>query len=254
MRSTHYAVTLAMFAAVAAVAPAQTGSDKLPSFEVASVTANHENTPDPGHERLHVNPGSLSLMNASLRFCVQWAYGVPEYQLSGPGWLRELKFDIAAKTSTPSTEAEMRRMMQTLLAERFKLVLHRETKPLDVYEMRVAKRGLKLTKADIEETGEIDDKNREGFYAFHHVTMAEFAQQIRNMALHDPVVDHTGIQGRYDMTLRFPAGYRPTPQGFEDMPPVMVLVEEQFGLTMELKKLPIEILVVDSVEKSPIEN
>jgi uncharacterized protein (TIGR03435 family) len=56
------------------------------------------------------------------------------------------------------------------------------------------------------------------------------------------------------MTLTFPAGYHPTPQGLEEMPPVMELVEKQFGLTLELKKLPTEVLVIDQAEKLPIEN
>ena len=84
--------------------------------------------------------------------------------------------------------------------------------------------------------------------------MAEFAEQIRNLALNFPVVDHTGLQGRYDMTLRFPAGYHPMPQAHGEMPSVMDLVEEQFGLTPELKKFPTEVVVVDSAEKIPIEN
>jgi uncharacterized protein (TIGR03435 family) len=172
----------------------------------------------------------------------------------GPDWLRTLKFDIAAKTSAPSTEAEMRRMMQTLLAERFKVVLHRETRPLDVYEMRIGKHGLKLTKAAGEESGETDVKDGQGFYAFHQVTMPEFAERIRSLALDKPVVDQTGLQGRYDMTLRFPAGSRPMLQAHDDTPSVMDLVEEQFGLKLELKKLPTEVLVIDRAEKTPVEN
>jgi uncharacterized protein (TIGR03435 family) len=237
--------------AMAAICVASQDGKSL-SFEVASAAPNRETSP--GRERLQVNPGGLSLMKASLWFCIQWAYDVRSDQVSGPDWLRTLKFDIAAKTSAPATEAEMRRMMQTLMAERFKVVLHRETRTLDVYEMRIAKHGLKLTKVDSEESGEMDTRNGQGFYAFHHVTMTEFAQQIRSLALNKPVVDHTGLQDRYDLTLRFPAGDRPVGEAHGDMPSVMDLVEEQFGLKLELKKLPTEVLVIDRAEKTPIEN
>ena len=84
--------------------------------------------------------------------------------------------------------------------------------------------------------------------------MTEFAQQIRSLALNKPVVDHTGLEGRYDMTLRFPAGHRPMGEAHGDMPSVMDLVEEQFGLKLELKKLPTEVLVIDQAEKTPIKN
>ena len=188
MQSGHDALALTMFLALAAHAPAQT-PDKLPSFEVASVKESLD--ANGNRERLRMDPGGLSLTDASLSFCIRWAYNVRSDQVSGPDWLRR-KFDIVAKTSAPSTEGEMRRMMQTLLASRFKLVLHRETKQLDVYEMRIAKHGPNLTKADSEESGELDVRDREGFYAFRHVTMTEFAQQIR-LALDHPVVDHTGI-------------------------------------------------------------
>jgi uncharacterized protein (TIGR03435 family) len=77
---------------------------------------------------------------------------------------------------------------------------------LSVYERRIAEHGLKLAKAGSQENGEMDAKDRQGFYAFHHVTMPEFAQQIRSLALDRPVLDHRGLPRRYDMTPRFPAG------------------------------------------------
>src|ERR1017187_7791620 len=130
MRFGHHALALTMFLALAARAPAQT-PDKLPSFEVASVKESHD--ANRNREHLRVDPGGLSLIDASLSLCIRWSYNVRTDQVSGPEYLRT-KFDIVAKTSAPSTEGEMRRMMQTLLADRFKLVLHREVKQLDVYE------------------------------------------------------------------------------------------------------------------------
>ena len=226
--------------------------DMTLSFDVASVKANVENSLS--RERLHVSPGGVSLLNASLSFCVQWAYDIRRDQVSGPDWVRQLKFDIAAKTAAPSAEAEMRRMMRTLLSERFKLVFHRATRPLDVYELGIGKHGPKLTKAASEESGDMDFKDRRGFYAFHHVTMTEFVKQIRGLALDHEAVDKTGLEGRYDMMLKFPAGYRPLPHAYGEMPSVMDLLEEQFGLKLELKRLPTEVLVIDRADKTPIDN
>src|SRR5437899_8571432 len=87
-----------------------------PAFEVASIRAGQ-----PGRESIEYVPGSLTMRNVRLTACIRWAYGVPEYQVTGPDWMNDTWFDIAAKAGSPAPEAELRVMLQTLLVDRFKL-------------------------------------------------------------------------------------------------------------------------------------
>jgi uncharacterized protein (TIGR03435 family) len=117
----------------------------VPSFEVASVKrTQHGRTPDGwSHSSLKITgPGRFLATNASLHECIRWAYEIKDYQLSGPDWLAsdEASFDIEAMAPPGTPEKQMRLMAQALLAERFKLALHRETRQLPVYLLTVAKK------------------------------------------------------------------------------------------------------------------
>src|SRR5580698_1440519 len=115
------------------------------SFDVASVKPNRagigENAP---REKITASPGSLTMQNVSLQTCIKWAYGLRDFQISGPGWLASEKYQIAAKAPGPAPEPELRLMLRALLSERFKLKTHMETKEKPVYELVVAKNGPKL--------------------------------------------------------------------------------------------------------------
>src|SRR5580698_7072684 len=106
------------------------------SFDVASVKPNRagigENAP---REKITASPGSLTMQSVSLQTCIKWAYGLRDFQISGPGWLTSERYDIVAKASGPSTGAELRVMLRSLLADRFKLRSHVETKEKPVYEL-----------------------------------------------------------------------------------------------------------------------
>ena len=142
----------AILLAVAAFGQASAPSP-APAFDVASVKLN---TAEIARERgalprrataVHVEPGAVTIRQLSLMDCIRWAFQLSRKQVSGPDWLNFTNVDIAAKAAGPVPEAELRRMLQTLLVDRFKITLHRETKELTAYTL-----GLKLasTKAPVE--------------------------------------------------------------------------------------------------------
>src|SRR5262245_27511500 len=103
------------------------------TFEVASVKPAAPRTEGSRRESIEVGPGSLTLRNIRLSSCIKWAYRVFEYQIAGPGWLTTERFDIVAKAEGPAEEQELRLMLRGLLAERFKLAFHRQTKEMSAY-------------------------------------------------------------------------------------------------------------------------
>lgn len=219
------------------------------AFEVASVKPNAEGR---GREQVQSSPTNLIMRKASLRFFIHWAYELRLDQISGPGWLNTERYDVAAKTDSPSTEQQLRLMLQTLLAERFKLVFHRETKILPVYELVAGKGSSKLREAKGDEKSELSVTRAS--YALHHASMSELAERLVELgAVDHPVADRTGIQGSFDFSLSFPEGWRPGPTSDRSGISIFSILEEQLGLKLELRKSPVETLVVDQAER-PSEN
>src|ERR1035441_4249184 len=123
-------LTLILFAATAAFG--QAADSPAPAFAVASVKASQ---PGAGggrgrRDNIQVSPGTVTMRNVSLKSSIRWAWHVSEFQVSGPDWLDSERYEIAGKAPGPATEEQLRLMMQTLLRERFKLALHRQTKEL----------------------------------------------------------------------------------------------------------------------------
>jgi uncharacterized protein (TIGR03435 family) len=157
------------------------------------------------------------------------------------------------KGAEPSTESQFRLMLQNLLAERFKLAFHRETKMLSEYEMVVAKAGPKLVESKLTEN--VYQRGGRTAYELPHTSMSEFATRLVELgAVSLPVVDRTGIPAFFDITLTFPEGMRPMDR--LDIPVVadiFSILERQFGLKLEERKVVAEILGIDHAER-PTEN
>jgi uncharacterized protein (TIGR03435 family) len=177
------------------------------------------------------------------------AYRIKDYQLSGgPGWVYAERYDIDAKAEDNPSRDQMRMMIQSLLKERFKLNLRRENKELSVYVLALGKGGIKFGKAaDRPSSGfEVDP----GRIAGYGVTMAELADQLSRM-MDRPVVDNTGVEGRFDLVLRYRSvdttGNGPSPDS--SAPDVLTAIGEQLGLRLEAAKAPVEVLVIDHAEK-----
>jgi uncharacterized protein (TIGR03435 family) len=224
-------------------------TESQPAFEVASVKPNPDGR---GREQVESSPISLTIRKGTLGFYILWAYDARRDQIVGPDWLNRERYDIVAKAGGPSTERQLRLMLQTLLAERFKLAFHRETKTLPVYEMLVAKGGARLIESKSGDSANL----RAGrlSYEIPHTTLPEFALRLQELGAVDyPVVDRTGIEGTFDITLKFVDGYRPRADAIPGGSTFTIL-EEQLGLKLELRKVPTEILVIDRAEKIPVAN
>ena len=234
----------------------------LPSFEVASVKVNQlAKTGAEGstRESVEISPGSLSMRNVTLRSCIRWAYGVKEFQIAAPAWLASERYDIVAKASGPVPDDRLRLMLQNLLAARFKLTQHGETKVMPVYALLVTGKGTKLQVAKTQAPGSMRPNG--GGLEFHNTSMSEFAERllVRPFGVGRPVVDKTGLAGAYDFTMKLAAngaelksslerGEREQDSAFFDAP------LKDLGLKLDPQRGPVEILVVDHAEKSPVEN
>jgi len=232
--------------ALTVLASVQTSAQTPPAFEVASVKPSQ---PD--------RPGSASLDAAhfictgmTLRSLIWSVYRMPPWRVSGgPSWLDTEGWDVSATLppGMPANRAELMPkadlMVQTLLADRFKLSVHREIKDQPVYELVVAKGGSKLRPASDEK---FIPKVGRGRLELRHVSMAMFVSYLYYPPPHQqpgmadrPVLDKTGLDGFFDITLDWA----------EAGPSLFTALEEQLGLKLEPRKTPIEFLVIDNVEK-----
>jgi uncharacterized protein (TIGR03435 family) len=244
--------TLLLLSIVALAASAQT-----PTFEVASVRPNHSSE---GMSSIHLSKGRVSMENVSMKKVILNAYGIPddrESAIEGPSWLTTERFDIDAIFPGDTPMPQVRQMMQTLLAERFKLVLHRETRRLPMFSLAIAKSGLKIYPA---EDGQGQTSNGPGRLEATKITM----QRLADLLAHSvglPVTDSTGVKGVFDFTLEWSADEVPkiaTMDGKEAAgvtgPSIFTALQEQLGLKLMSEKGPGEILVIDHIEKAPTEN
>lgn len=222
-------------------------------FEVASVKPSNA---DPSSSGINTGHGRLDANNVTLKRCIMGAYGVGPQQISGgPDWLESDRFEISAKADQPiNDDAVLMVMLQGLLAERFKLLLHRETRTLPAFVLEVAKSGPKLEKAEPGEARTNTSTSNIGvIIAAHNADMNSFARILaRKTDL--PVVNHTGLEGIFNFNLHWtPEGARPVDGGAMGGASLFTAIQEQLGLRLRSQKAPVEILVIDHVEK-PSEN
>jgi uncharacterized protein (TIGR03435 family) len=215
------------------------------SIKPAAVAVGREGG---NRSRIQHTPTSLTMWNVSLADCVLWAYGIAPFQLPGarPG---SDSYDILAKTDGPVAVSQLKVMLQDLLAKRFKLAIHRETRMLPVYELVVAKGGPKLPKANASapvNTAESLPRVENGSFVFANASLADFAQMLAKLQGVDlPVVDRTGIAGTYDIVLKgAPAAAREA-----DTAALFTIVQEQLGLELTSAKAPFDIVIIDHAEK-----
>lgn len=176
--------------------------------------------------------------NATAKMLLLEAYDIKAYQLSGgPGWSESDRYDIEAKAQGGATEDEMRPMLQRLLAERFKLTVHRETKEMQVYIITVAKNSFKLH--ELKPGGPAPAPPKEGAVGTIVRTgpISDLAA-ILTGPMGVPALDRSGLQGKYF----FDVAWGPD----EDM---VTAVQEKLGLRLESQKAPIDLVVIDHIEK-----
>ena len=185
--------------------------------------------------------------NASLQELMMDAYSVKRFQVTGgPEWGKLPsgdRYEIQAKAPgpTPPTPAEVRRMIQSLLAERFQLKLHRETRDLSVYELNVDKTGSKLRLVSASDPPRVPRSVIVRSEMLAIVTLL-------NLLADRPVIDKTGLSGTYEYDTSWVGTARARSDG-EPAPSLITLVRENLGLQLVPRKEPIEMLIIDRAEK-----
>jgi uncharacterized protein (TIGR03435 family) len=219
-----------------------------PAFEAASIKPTQHGRDGQGwsHSSIDVpNPGRFVAENSSLDELIRYAYDLKEYQISGPSWLNDdsVCYDITA-TTPGASEAQIRVMLQTLLADRFHLEAHREKRTRPVYNLVAVKSGAKLQLTTSHREGPSVQSNggqNGGTFKATNVSMADFAYQL-SRHLKEPVFDHTGLMDRYDFSLQY------------DEAGLLTVVQQQLGLRVESVKAPVDVLIIDRINRVPTGN
>jgi uncharacterized protein (TIGR03435 family) len=260
-------------------------------FEAASVKLNKEGGPGAGIGR---RPGGrLNTTNTPVGLLITFAYSIQGYQLIGaPDWTRNERYDIVAKLEgdpapvTPPAPDHMMLAMRTLLADRFKMKSHTETREMDIYTLVMARPGGKPGAALTVSTDQCGQRQgvgaprpeggapagpptrpdgtpifcgmrqQPGRVQFNGMPISQFAQGIAQRVGRQ-VVDRTGLTGEWSFELTFapPPPQGPLPPGVElppsdpNAPDLFTAIQEQLGLKLEATKGPVEVLVVDSIER-----
>lgn len=234
------------------------------SFEVASVKASVPGAvrePRAVGPNIRVSPGSVTMRGVTLRASIRWAWHVSAYQVTGPDWLDSERYEITGKASGPATEDELRAMMQALIQERFKLAFHRQTKELAAYVLVAGKNGPKVQEAKTEGEMNVDVNQKQLSVSVQRAPVSQMIDMISNI-LRAPVIDQTGLTGRYDLTLnvaKYVGDMAARGQSMDSlqadpMAIISMILQEEFGLKLEGRKVPLEMVIIDHAEKVPVEN
>jgi uncharacterized protein (TIGR03435 family) len=230
------------------------------------------------------DPGLYTCGDINLLALVMDAYGENFWQVSGPDWMLMTRFDLRAVVPEGTTKEQFRIMLQNLLADRFKVAVHHETREIQRYELRVAKNGPKFkesspaTKDDANPLAPGPIKRDENGYPvvghrgmamtggkarmnWPEMTMEMLANTLSGQ-LHGPVTDATGLTGKYDISIYWsyedalarPPDADPARSTSDPGPTIAQALQDQLGLRVESKKGPVDFLVVDHAERVPTEN
>ena len=258
---------------------------QLPAFEVASVKQAPARSE---RARMRGGPGTddeeqISFTNVTLTNILLRAYDVKNYQVTGPAWLSTERYDIVAKVPPGTTKEQFNVMLQNLVAERFHLALHHETREFQGYELVAGKSGSKLKASEelgpgsaepaappktdangfpqLDGPGLVMMEGVKGRAVISYLT----AKSQPLLALVDmlsrefrmPIVDKTGLTGMFDFKLEFapqPPGALTPDSTDEGGPNLLSAVQQQLGLKLTPSKVSLDVLIVDRAEKVPTEN
>jgi uncharacterized protein (TIGR03435 family) len=233
------------------------GQTAPPAFEVASIKSS---AAEPGSSSgIFTKKGSIDARNVTLKRCIRGAYDTQESQVvGGPKWAGEARYEIYAKAAGPAGDHELMAMLQSLLADRFKLAFHRETRELPGYALVLGKGGLqaKHSQPGSESRTSLSRTDLDAASCSMH----QLAQKLSEV-IHFPVADLTGVEGEFDFHLKWtpedvqakaPSGGDKPGSAALDLgsgPSVYAAVQEQLGLKLEPRKVPTEVLVIDHAER-----
>jgi len=210
-----------------------------PAFAAASVKPGSATSESGSNGRVNATAGRFRGLNAPARLLIRWAYDVKDYQIvGGPKWMAEDRFDVEGKTEEATPQPQVRAMLRTLLAERFQLTVHRESKTMSVYNLMVGKNGAKFKELKAGERAVPGPSKPGATGRMFASSVGGFADMLSTFpSIGKPVLDKTGLTGNYFIDIQ---------SGPED--DVFTIVQDQ-GLRLESVNAPIEMLVVDRLEK-----
>lgn len=238
--------------------------EKPLAFTIVSI---HPHNPNAGGGGYHVAPDchKITVSNLTLSFLISNAYNLKDgrFLIGGPSWINTTRFDLEAKLEEtdipPKTFPEDRclALLQPVLADRFQLRVHHESRPMLVYNLVLAKGGLRMKEsvppaASAKSAPCNIDAGRRGSAIGRSCPMSMIVAAIED----GPgryVVDQTGLTGRYDFELHWAPDNTPADSPLAASPSIFTAVEEQLGLKLEPATAPLDTLVIDSAEK-PSEN
>jgi uncharacterized protein (TIGR03435 family) len=228
-------------------------TQERPEFAVASIK------PETGRPPVSrkINPDGIAFTGVTLVGCIKEAYGLYDYQIVGGEPYRQDEYDILAKANGNESKDRLMLMLRSLLADRFKLVVHTETKELPVLALGIAKGGSKLKSSTSENPPGL--RAADGGLRFTKYTMPELGEFLSRLgSLGRPVLDRTGLQESYDFTLlidgqKFDINNRDGADAFKrsmsDWPSISHDLQEQLGLRLDSDRAPVQRLVIDHAEK-----
>ena len=240
---------LMLVASAAAVAQAPLE----PAFEVASIKSNKSGAGPVGATGDRFSNGQFRTTNIPLRLLMRQAFQrmQDDELVGGPVWMDIDRWDIAAKAESPT--AAMLPMIRTLLADRFKLVTHHEARERSIYALVIARRDGQLGPSLRPSTGRSTFRDGTGAFTGHAVPLGILVNVLSGAgSVRRTVVDRTGLSGTYDIDLHWAIdvplrGDTPPPPA--DGPSIFTAVQEQLGLKLESTRGPVDVLVIDHIER-----
>jgi uncharacterized protein (TIGR03435 family) len=240
----------------------------LPQFEVATIKRSAPVVDGRWTVTMGGDPGRIDYQGLPLKILLSRAFNLKDDQISGPDWLDTERFDVTAKIPPSVSRDQVPAMLQALLVERFKIAFHHDKKEMGNYALVVSKNGLKLKEvAQPAGAGRLFVRNG---HVETQGSLASFADLISRLAAR-PVFDMTGLKASYDIHLEwtpepgqgslfkgFPSPpSQPSAEGANPErtgPSLFTAIQEQLGLKLESRKAPVDIVVIDQIQKVPAEN
>ena len=251
-------ITAALFATVLlGIVGISARAQPVTSFEAASVKAAPPRAGTAALTAMDTDPAMVRFSNVSLKILIAIAYRLDSRLIQGgPAWLDDQPYDLAARLPPGTSRDRVPAMLQTLLAERFKLAVHRETTEQRVYFLVVGKNGTKLKAAEKADEQEVQQVRGDrlaaqvlsGGVMGDSMALGSLAGSLARV-LGYQVLDRTGLTGTFDINLKW------TPDDSKGTgPSLFTAIQEQLGLKLEPGKAPVEVLMVDHAERIPTEN